>query len=281
MIIIGEKINGTIPAVKEAIEKRDAVFIADRAVKQTEAGADFIDVCASTAPEYEIETLKWLIEVVQDVTDTPLCIDSPNPRVIEAAFKYANKPGMLNSISEEGDKCEVLLPLMEGNSWEVIGLTCDNNGIPTDLQTKLDITTTMVKKAAKYGIAPERMHIDPCVMALSTDNQSLLNFVKEIKAIKALYPTIHVTGAISNISFGLPLRSLINKNALAYAIQAGMDSAVMDPMNRDMMGTIFATEALLGRDKHCRKYSKAYRAGKIGPLTKQKLQTQYLVNQEN
>jgi 5-methyltetrahydrofolate--homocysteine methyltransferase len=268
MIIIGEKINGTIPAVKEAIEKRDAVFIANRAVKQTEAGADFIDVCASTAPEYEIETLKWLIEVVQDVTDTPLCIDSPNPRVIEAVLKYANKPGMLNSISEEGDKCGVLLPLMEGNSWEVVGLTCDNNGIPTDLQTKLDITTTMVKKAAKYGIAPERMHIDPCVMALSTDNQSLLNFVKEIKAIKALYPTIHVTGAISNISFGLPLRSLINKNALAYAIQAGMDSAVMDPMNRDMMGTIFATEALLGRDKHCRKYSKAYRAGKIGPLTK-------------
>jgi len=268
MIIIGEKINGTIPAVKEAIEKRDAGFIADRAVKQTEAGADFIDVCASTAPEYEIETLKWLIEVVQDATDTPLCIDSPNPRVIEAVFKYANKAGMLNSISEEGDKCEVLLPLMANNNWEVVGLTCDNNGIPTDLQTKLDITKTMVEKAAKYDIAPERIHIDPCVMALSTDNQSLLNFVEEIKAIKALYPTIHVTGAISNISFGLPIRSLINKNALAYAIQAGMDSAVMDPNNRDMMGTIFATEALLGRDKHCRKYSKAYRAGKIGPLTK-------------
>lgn len=268
MIIIGEKINGTIPAVKEAIEKRDAGFIADRAVKQTEAGANFIDVCASTAPEYEIETLKWLIEVVQDATDTPLCIDSPNPRVIEAVFKYANKAGMLNSISEEGDKCEVLLPLMANNNWEVVGLTCDNNGIPTDLQTKLDITKTMVEKAAKYDIAPERIHIDPCVMALSTDNQSLLNFVEEIKAIKALYPTIHVTGAISNISFGLPIRSLINKNALAYAIQAGMDSAVMDPNNRDMMGTIFATEALLGRDKHCRKYSKAYRAGKIGPLTK-------------
>lgn len=268
MIIIGEKINGTIPAVKEAIEKRDAAFIADRAVKQTEAGANFIDVCASTAPEYEIETLKWLMEVVQDVTDTPLCIDSPNPRVIEAVFKYANKPGMLNSISEEGDKCEVLLPLMEGNGWEVVGLTCDNNGIPVDLQTKLDITKRMVDKAARYGISQDRIHIDPCVMALSTDNHSLLNFVEEIRAIKTLFPTIHVTGAISNISFGLPIRPLINRNALAFAIQAGMDSAVMDPMNRDMMGTIFATEALLGLDKHCRKYSKAYRAGKIGTLSK-------------
>lgn len=268
MIIIGEKINGTIPIVKEAIEKRDAAFIADRAVKQTDAGADFIDVCASTAPEYEIETLKWLMNVVQDATDTPLCIDSPNPRVIEAVFKYANKPGMLNSISEEGDKCEVLLPLMAGNTWEVVGLTCDNNGIPNDVQTKLDITKSMVEKAAQYQITPDRIHIDPCVMALSTENNSMLNFEQEIKAIKELYPTIHVTGAISNMSFGLPVRSLLNKTCMAFAIQAGMDSAVIDPMNRDMMGTIFATYALMGKDKHCRKYSKAYRSGQIGPISK-------------
>lgn len=268
MIIIGEKINGTIPVVKDAIEKRDAAFIADRAVKQTEAGAHFIDVCASTAPEFEIETLKWLMAVVQDATDTPLCIDSPNPRVIEAVFKYANKPGMLNSISEEGDKCEILLPLMAGNSWEVVGLTCDNNGIPSDLETKVAITRRMVEKAAKYNITPDRIHIDPCVMALSTENNSLLNFAAEIKAIKDLYPTIHVTGAISNISFGLPVRALLNKTCMAFAIEAGMDSAVMDPLNRDMMGTIFATYALIGQDKHCRKYSKAYRAGQIGPIPK-------------
>lgn len=268
MIIIGEKINGSIPAVKEAIEKRDAAFIADRAVQQTAAGAHFIDVCASTAPEFEIETLKWLMDVVQDATDTPLCIDSPNPRVIEAVFQYANKPGMLNSISEEGDKCEILLPLMEGNTWEVVGLTCDNKGIPNDVETKVAITRTMVEKAAHYGITPDRIHIDPCVMALSTENNSLLNFTQEIRAIKELYPTIHVTGAISNISFGLPVRSLLNKTAMAFAIEAGMDSAVLDPLNREMMGTIFATYALMGQDRHCRKYSKAYRAGQIGPAAK-------------
>lgn len=206
--------------------------------------------------------------MVQDATDTPLCIDSPNPRVIESVFKYANKPGMLNSISEEGDKCEILLPLMEGNSWEVVGLTCDNNGIPCDVQTKVDITKIMVEKAAKYGVTPDRIHIDPCVMALSTENNSLLNFAQEIREIKELYPTIHVTGAISNISFGLPVRSLLNKTCMAFAIQAGVDSAVMDPLNRDMMGTIYATYALLGQDKHCRKYSKAFRAGQIGTLTK-------------
>ncbi|MDK2935012.1 MAG: 5-methyltetrahydrofolate corrinoid/iron sulfur protein methyltransferase [Eubacteriaceae bacterium] len=268
MIIIGEKINGTIPVVKEAIEKRDADFIADRAVKQAEAGAHFIDVCASTAPEAEVETLKWLIEVVQDATDTPLCIDSPNPRAIEAVFKYANKPGLLNSISEEGDKCEVLLPLMQGNNWEVVGLTCDNKGVPDNLVTKLNITRSMVEKADKLGITPDRIHIDPCVMALSTQNAAMLDFAAEIRAIKTMYPTIHVTGAISNISFGLPVRALLNKTAMAFAIEAGMDSAVMDPMNRAMMETILATYALLGQDRHCRKYSKAYRAGTIGPVAK-------------
>ena len=254
MIIIGEKINGSIPVVREAIEKRDAAFIADRAVKQAEAGAHFIDICASTAPEHEVETLKWLMEVVQEATDTPLCIDSPNPRAIEAVFAYANKPGMLNSISEEGDKCEVLLPLLTGNSC--------------DLATKIKITRSMVEKADKFGVTPDRIHIDPCVMALSTENNSMLNLGDEIRAIKELYPTIHVTGAISNISFGLPIRALLNKTAMAFAIEAGMDSAVLDPLNRDMMSTIFAAYALLGRDRHCRKYSKAYRAGLIGPAGK-------------
>lgn len=266
MIIIGEKINGTIPSVKAAIERKDADYIAALAVKQTEAGATYIDVCASTAPEFEIETLKWLMDIVQNATDTPLCLDSPNPRVIEAVFKYANKPGLINSISEEGDKCEVLLPLLEGNSWQVVGLTCDNKGIPSDVETKLAITRIMVEKAAKYGITPDRIHIDPCVMALSTENNSMLNFAEEIRQIKALYPTIHVTGAISNMSFGLPVRSLLNRTCMAFAMEAGMDSAVIDPLNRDMMGTIFATYALLGQDKHCRKYSKAYRQGQIGPV---------------
>lgn len=266
MIIIGEKINGTIPSVKAAIERKDADYIAALAVKQTEAGATYIDVCASTAPEFEIETLKWLMDIVQNATDTPLCIDSPNPRVIESVFEYANKPGLINSISEEGDKCEVLLPLLEGNSWQVVGLTCDNKGIPNDVKTKVAITKIMVEKAAKYGITPDRIHIDPCVMALSTENNSMLNFAEEIRQIKALYPTIHVTGAISNMSFGLPVRSLLNRTCMAFAMEAGMDSAVIDPLNRDMMSTIFATYALLGQDKHCRKYSKAYRQGQIGPV---------------
>ena len=231
---------------------------------QAEAGADYIDVCAGTIPEIEVETLKWLMDIVQDAVDKPLCIDSPNPKTIEAVFKYAKEPGIINSVSEEGDKCEVIYPLIQGTEWEVIALTCDNRGIPSDVQTRVDITKIIVEKADKYGITPDRIHIDPLVIALATDNQSLIKFIETTKTIKEMYPTIKVTSGLSNISFGMPLRKVVNQNFLTLAIYGGMDSAIMDPCDRDMMAALLATEALLGRDRYCRKFSSAYRKGKIG-----------------
>ena len=266
MIIIGEKINGTIPSVKKAIENKDEDFIRNLAIKQMNAGADYIDVCASTAPEIEADTLKWLMDIIQDAVDKPLCIDSPNPRTIEAVFKYAKNPGIINSVSEEGEKCEVIYPLIQGTQWQVIGLTCDNKGIPTDVETRVNITRTLVEKADKYGITPDRIHIDPLVIALSTSNTSMLNFVETMKIIKEMYPTIKVTSGLSNISFGMPLRKIVNQSFLTIAAYTGMDSAIMDPCNRDMLATLLATEALLSKDKHCRKYSTAYRKNKIGPI---------------
>jgi len=265
VIIIGEKINGTIPSVKRAIEEKDEKFIYGLAVRQAERGAHYIDVCASTTPEIEVETLKWLMDIVQDAVDTPLCIDSPNPRTIEEVFKYAKKPGIINSVSEENDKCDIIYPLIQGTGWEVIALTCDNNGIPSDVKTRVEITKIMVEKASKYDIVPEKIHIDPLVMAISTDNMSLLKFIEAMKSIKEIFPTIKVTSGLSNISFSMPLRKIINQNFLTLAIYAGMDSAIMDPCNRDMMAALLATEALLGRDRFCRNFTNAYRKGKIGP----------------
>lgn len=264
MIIIGEKINGTIPSVEKAIQEKDEQLIRDLAIRQTEAGADYIDVCAGTIPDIEIETLKWLMDIVQDAVDTPMCIDSPNPRIIEAVLKYAQKPGLINSISEENDKCEVILPVIQGTEWQVIGLTCDDKGIPSDVQTRIDITKRIVEKADKYGIEQNKIYIDPLVIAISTDNQSLLKFIEATKKIKEMYPDIHITSGLSNISYGMPLRKVINQNFLALAMGAGMDSAIMDPSNRDTMATLLAAEMLLGKDRHCRNFTMAFRKGKIG-----------------
>jgi 5-methyltetrahydrofolate--homocysteine methyltransferase len=265
MIIIGEKINGSIPSTAKAIAERDEAFIRNLALKQAEMGADYIDVAAGTSPELERETLTWLINIVQDTVDTPLCIDSSDCNVILDMIPLAKRPGMLNSVSEEHGKCEILLPKVADSEWKIVALTCDNNGISQDAQVKFDIAVTIVEKAKKCGITPDRLFIDPLVTTISTNANSLLSFNETLVNIKNKYPEIHITSGLSNISFGMPYRKAINQQFLTLAMNAGMDSAIMDPTSDDMRATLYAVEALLGRDRNCRKYLNAFRKGLIGP----------------
>lgn len=271
MIIIGEKINGAIPSIKTAIAERNAELIRQRTLAQAEAGAHFLDCAPSTTPDLEYDAMVWLINLMQEVTDRPLCIDSPDARLLAKILEegHVKRPGMVNSVNEEGDKCETIFPLIAGSDWNVIGLTCDKDGIPSDPEKKIDIAKSIIDKAVKYGVNLKNLHIDPCVMALSTMATSMNDFERCIEGIHAYAPDVKVTGAISNISFEMPARKYINFNCMAYAIRAGLDSAIMDPCNIDMMSTIYACEALCMNDKGGRKYNRAYRAGKLG-IKKQK-----------
>ena len=259
MIIIGEKINGSIREIKAAIERRDERFIRDLAKKQTEAGADYLDVCAGTASEIEAETLRWLTRVVQDTVDTPICIDSPNVRVIEEVLQCVRRAGIINSVSDEGENCDVVFSLVKGTQWQVIAQTINKDGIPANPEGRLAITEAIIDKALKYGISPDRLHIDPLVAAISADNQSVLKFISSATGIKNAFPTVKVTAAISNISFGMPLRKVLNQHFYTLAVYAGLDSAVLDPCDSDMRVAILAAEALTGRDRFCRGFTNAYR----------------------
>ncbi len=267
MIIIGEKINGSIPSVAKAIEERNADWIRDLAKKQTEAGATYIDVCASVEND-EVETLHWLIDLVQEVTDLPIAIDSPDPDAILGAMKYVNKPGLINSVSGEGNKIEKIFPAIADTEWECIALCCDDKGIPKSPEDRLRVFGDIMEAAKKYGIDPSRLHIDPLVEMLCTTDDAMANLGVVMSKIKADYPTIHVTGAVSNISFNLPYRKIVNLAFLVLSMNAGLDSAILDPTNRDLMGAIFATEALLGMDDFCMEYITAYREGLFGPVQK-------------
>ena len=266
MIIIGEKINGAIPSIKEAIAAKNEALIIERTLAQAKAGATFLDCAPSTSTDVEYETMVWLIGVMQGCTDVPLCIDSPDAallaRIIEEG--HLSKPGMVNSVNEEGTKCETIFPLIAGTPWEVVGLTCDQNGIPADPQKKVDIAKRIIDKAEKHGVALSQLHIDPCVMALATMPSAMNDFIYCIENIHTYAPEVKVTGAISNISFDMPARKYVNMNCMSYAMAAGLDSAIMDPCSQDMMGTIFACEALQMKDKGGRKYNRAYRQGKFG-----------------
>jgi 5-methyltetrahydrofolate--homocysteine methyltransferase len=264
MIIIGEKLNGSIPSMAKAIAEKNEDYIKDLAKKQSEAGAHFLDVCASVPGEQEIEVLKWLIDLVQGATDTPICVDSPSAEVCAQALKFCKKPGLINSVSGEGKKIERIFPLIAGTEWECIALLSDDKGIPRTVERRLEVFEAIMKKAAEYKIPPKRLHIDPLIEMLCASEDGIVKVTDTIKKVKELYPDIHVTGGASNISFNLPARKYINRAFIILAMNAGMDSAIIDPLNKDMMGLLYAAEALLGKDEYCIEFINAFRSGLFG-----------------
>ena len=206
-----------------------------------------------------------MIEQIQEVTDLPIAVDSPSADVILQAYKFCNKPGIINSVSMEGDKIDKIFPEIADTDWQVIALLSDDKGIPQTAEDRLRVFKDIMKKAEEYNIKPERIHIDQLVEMLCTSEDGIAMNVEVISTIRKEYPTIHITAAVSNISFNLPVRKLINLGFTVLAMNAGLDSAILDPTNRDMLGLIYATEALLGEDEYCIEYIGAYREGLIGP----------------
>ena len=266
MIIIGEKINGAIPVVKKAIAERDETVIRQRTLAQAAAGADFLDCAPATATELEYDAMCWLIDIMQDCCDTRLCIDSPDAALLARIIGEGrlHRPGMVNSVNEESNKCEIIFPLIAGTDWEVVGLTCDREGIPADPKKKVEIAKRIIDKAEHFGVALDKLHIDPCVMALATVPTAMEDFIYCIENIHAYAPAVKLTGAISNVSFEMPARKYVNMACVSYAMAAGLDSAILDPCSQDMMGAIYAAEALRMKDRGGRKYNRAYRKGLFG-----------------
>lgn len=240
-------------------------MIFEKTIAQAIAGADYLDCAPSTETTMEYEAMCWLIDVMQRATDVPLCIDSPNARLLARIIQEerVQKPGIVNSVNEEGGKCELIFPRIKGTDWNVIGLTCDQDGIPYDSPKEIDIAKRIIDKADHYQIPLGNLHIDPCVMALATMPDAMEDFCSCIRGIHEYAPEVKVTGAISNISFNMPARKYVNICCMAYAIQTGLDSAILDPCDEAMWATIYACNALNKKDNGGRAYNRAYRQGKF------------------
>jgi cobalamin-dependent methionine synthase I len=261
MEIIGEKINGTRQRVAQAIAARDAAFIQQLARQQAEAGCAWLDVNAGTHPQQEPADLVWLIETVQAAVDIPLCLDSANPQALAVAIKAVNKTPMINSISGEPQRLEGILPLVAAHGCRVIALAMDEKKIPATSEARVAIIDKVMAAARAAGVPDEHIYIDPLAMTLSTNIQSGQIFFDTLRAVHAAYPQVHFTAGLSNISFGLPARSFINRTFLILARQAGLDCAILDPLDQELRAALLAAELVLGRDRHCLNYTQAYRAG--------------------
>ncbi|HEY74258.1 MAG: methyltetrahydrofolate--corrinoid methyltransferase [Chloroflexi bacterium] len=261
MKIIGEKINGTRKRVAKAITERDVGFIQDLARKQADAGADWLDVNAGTRPSQEPDDLVWLIEMVQAVTDVPLCLDSANPKALSVAIKAVERTPMINSISGEPKRLEGILPLAAEHDCPVVALAMDDNGIPETVEERVNIVRRVMAETRRSGLPDDKVYVDPLAMTIATNVQSGMVACDAIRAIHEAYPDMHFTIGLSNISFGLPARSYINRTFLTLALAAGLDCAIIDPLDREMRAALVTAELVLGRDRHCLNYTRSYRAG--------------------
>jgi cobalamin-dependent methionine synthase I len=261
MKIIGEKINGTRKRVAQAISERDADLIKDLAQKQASAGAAWLDVNAGTAPAREAEDLIWLIETIQSVVETPLALDSANPEALKGAIQAVKKTPLINSISGEPKRLTHILPIVAEHGCPVIALAMDGNKIPENSEQRFEIIKKIVSETRQQGVPDSALYIDPLAMTLSTNPQSAMIVFQTMTLIRREYPEAHLTLGLSNVSFGLPARSFINRYFLSLAIQAGLDSAILDPLDREIQAAIVTSELVLGRDPHCLNYIRASRKG--------------------
>lgn len=264
MIIIGEKINSTLKAIRPAMENYDTATIQELAKKQYDAGASYIDVNAGMFLDDEPERLVWLINTIQEVSDAPLAIDSPNPKAIEAGLKANKNPKpIINSITDETLRFNAVMPLAVQYNTGIVALCMDDEGMPETIDQRVAIAERLIEKLTKEGLSLNDIYIDPMIRPIGTGSQNGIVAIETIRKVKTEFPEVHITCGLSNISFGIPARKLMNQAFLVAAMAAGMDGAILDPLDKKLMSFIYATEALLGIDDYCMNYLTKFREGEI------------------
>ena len=264
MQIIGELINASRKSVGEAIKTQDADTIKKLAREQSEHGAHYIDVNAGIFVGREEEYMRWLINLVQEEVDVPCCIDSPDPVVVESALKI-HKGGipMLNSISLEKDRFENLLPIIAEYKCKVVALCMSDEGMPETADDRFSIAEKLVDVLVQKGVNPDDIYVDPLVQPISTNKSYGIEFLDSIEMIMTRLKGVHTVCGMSNISFGLPKRPLLNRAFMIMSVLKGLDTAIINPLDSNMMANIIIAETLAGKDDYCMNFLEAYRADKL------------------
>lgn len=263
MIIIGELINSTRKSIKQAIDNQDTKYIQDLALKQEEAGADYIDVNAGAYVDDEVKNLIWLVETTQAVVNKPLSLDSPDPKALEAALKVHQGVPMINSISAEKERYDRVVPLVKDSGAQVIALCMSDQGMPDTADDRVKIAKKLLADLDRDGVPLNNVFLDPLIKPVSVNGEYGPQALDAISKIAALASGAHITCGLSNISFGLPHRALLNQAFLILAIGQGMDSAIADPLDKKAMSLVKAAEVILNQDSYAMSYLKASRAGKL------------------
>lgn len=252
--VIGERINPTGKKLfKQALIDKDMGYIVNQAISQVKDGADILDVNVGLPGINEEELMLSVMDTIEKVTDTPLQIDSSNPDVIEKALRIYNGKAIVNSVNGEQEVLDRVLPLVKKYGASVVGLTMSEDGIPETYEKRVGIAEKIINEAEKYGIKKEDIYIDCLTLTASAQQEAVFETVKALKEVKEKFGVKTVLG-VSNISFGLPKREVINQTFLSTALSYGLDLPIINPGSADMMNTIYAFNVLNNTDKNAAKY---------------------------
>lgn len=263
MIVVGEKLNATRKDVKELVLNRDRDGVAELARAQDTAGAYYIDVNVGTGTgtaRDEVDAMDWAVRTVLEATEKAICVDSSDPAVLEAGLAAAEgRETMINSAKAGSDDLHTVVNLAVRFGSVLVGLAMDETGIPKSAEGRLDACAKIADACAKAGLPLERVYFDPLVMPVSTDSKQAMVTMNTIVGIKERFPGARTVMGLSNVSFGLPARSRVNTAFLHMSAFAGLDAAIADPLDKELMLAVKTAHVLLGKDRHCRKYLKAFR----------------------
>ncbi len=260
MLIIGERINGMFKDVGRAIASKDKRVIQDLAQRQVAKGAAILDVNVGPAAADALGAMQWLVETIQEVTNVSLALDSTKPEVIEAGLKLVKQKAIINSTTAAEEKLNLLVPMAKKYNAGIIGLTMGKSGIPRDRHERSAFAAEIVAKCMEVGLPTEDIYLDPIILPVNLAQQQVQEVLESIREFKLLAdPAPKTTVGLSNISQGTNRRSLINRIFLTMAIAEGLDSAIADPLDDDLMNAVITAELLLNKHIYCDSFLDAYR----------------------
>lgn len=252
MLIISERINGQFSSVGKAIDKRDAKCIQDMAIKQVEFGANMLDINTGPGRDDAPACMEWLVKTVQEVVDVPLCLDSPGPKTMEAGLKVCDKKPLINSTTAEQKKMERFFPLARDYDADIVCLTISEKGIPNDPESRTELAMLMMTTAMEYEIMPEKIFLDPIILPVGAAQDQGRAVIESIKQFRMLNdPPPRTVVGLSNVSNMAKERSLLNRTYLAMLMGAGLNAAICDPEDEELMKVAKAGEILLNEKLYC------------------------------
>ncbi len=260
MFVIGELINGMYTNIGKAIKEKDKAVIQQCALLQIEAGAGALDVNCGPASKNPVSDIQWLVEAIQEVTSKPIVLDSSKTQVIESGLKAIKNEVIINSTTSDEEKLSVLVPLAKKYKAKLIGLTISAKGIPKDKDQRLELAAQIVASCLEQGFPTEDLYIDPIVLPINVAQpqmRDILDSIREFKIISEPAPKTIV--GLSNVSQGACGRNLINRTFLAMAVAFGLDAAILDPTDKELMDALITAELILNRQIYCDSYLDAYK----------------------